>query len=67
MSGKGSTPRPFSVSNQEYSNRWDAIFGRDNDQKDNKTQEVESDRPSDPCNSGSINNSEGQAGQTQTS
>lgn len=27
--GKGSTPRPFSVSNEEYANRWDAIFGRD--------------------------------------
>lgn len=28
MSGKGSAPRPFSVSNEEYANRWDAIFGR---------------------------------------
>ena len=28
--GKGSKPRPFSVSNEEYANRWDAIFGRDN-------------------------------------
>jgi hypothetical protein len=28
-SGKGSSPRPFSVSNEEYANRWDAIFGRD--------------------------------------
>jgi hypothetical protein len=27
--GKGSTPRPFSVSNEDYANRWDAIFGRD--------------------------------------
>jgi len=27
--GKGSAPRPFSVSNQEYAERWDAIFGRD--------------------------------------
>jgi hypothetical protein len=27
--GKGSNPRPFSVSNEEYSKRWDAIFGRD--------------------------------------
>ena len=26
--GKGSAPRPFSVSNEEYANRWDAIFGR---------------------------------------
>jgi hypothetical protein len=29
MSGKGSSPRPFSVSQEEYANRWDAIFGRD--------------------------------------
>lgn len=27
--GKGSAPRPFSVSNEEYAARWDAIFGRD--------------------------------------
>jgi hypothetical protein len=27
--GKGSSPRPYSVSNEEYINRWDAIFGRD--------------------------------------
>ena len=26
---KGSRPRPFSVSQSEYDNRWDAIFGRD--------------------------------------
>ena len=27
--GKGSKPRPFSVANEEYATRWDAIFGRD--------------------------------------
>lgn len=27
--GKGSKPRPFSVSHDEWSNRWDAIFARD--------------------------------------
>ena len=27
--GKGSKPRPFSVSQKEYDERWDAIFGRD--------------------------------------
>ena len=27
--GKGSSPRPISVSNEDYANRWDAIFGRD--------------------------------------
>ena len=60
---KGSTQRPFQVSNEEYSNRWDAIFGRDNE-KENKEKALESDRPSDPCNSGSSDNPEGQAGQT---
>ena len=27
--GKGSRARPYSVTQQEYDNRWDAIFGRD--------------------------------------
>ena len=27
--GKGSAPRPFSVSQEEYNNRWDIIFSRD--------------------------------------
>jgi hypothetical protein len=27
--GKGSKPRPFCVSQEEYDNRWDNIFGRD--------------------------------------
>ena len=27
--GKGSKPRPFSVAQEEYNNRWDAIFARD--------------------------------------
>lgn len=27
--GKGSKPRPFSISHQEWMTRWDAIFGRD--------------------------------------
>lgn len=30
--GKGSSPRPFSVSQAEYDARWDAIFGRDLDE-----------------------------------
>lgn len=40
MSGKGSSPRPFSVSDEEYANRWDAIFGRDQ-----KTPEVTPEEP----------------------
>ena len=27
--GKGDKPRPFSVTQEEYDNRWDLIFGRD--------------------------------------
>ena len=27
--GKGSAPRPFEISSEEYASRWDAIFGRD--------------------------------------
>ncbi len=27
--GKGSKPRPLSVSKEEYEKRWDVIFGRD--------------------------------------
>lgn len=26
--GKGSKPRPFSITEQEYADRWSAIFGR---------------------------------------
>ena len=32
--GKGSRPRPFSVSDEEYAKRWDLIFGRDLDKKE---------------------------------
>ena len=60
---KGSTQRPFSVSNEEYSNRWDAIFGKDNEKK-NEAQNLESDRPDHAQHSGGSDNSKGQAGQT---
>ena len=64
--GKGSTQRPFSVSNQEYENRWNAIFGKDNEKK-NETQSLESDRPDTARNNRSSDNPEGQVGQAQTS
>ena len=31
--GKGSKPRPFSITEQEYADRWNAIFGRDKAEK----------------------------------
>ena len=34
--GKGSSPRPFSVTNEEYAQRWDMIFSRDQKEKDKR-------------------------------
>jgi hypothetical protein len=34
--GKGSKPRPLSVSEEEYATRWDAIFGRDQPNPDSE-------------------------------
>lgn len=36
--GKGSSPRPFSISQEEYDNRWDHIFSRDLKEKKNDEQ-----------------------------
>ena len=38
--GKGCKPRPFSVSQEEYDNRWDAIFNKD--KKEEESIEVDS-------------------------
>ena len=61
--GKGSSPRPFSVSNQEYQNRWDAIFGRDNDQKKNQTQDLGTARPDSARSDRGSDNSKTDSGQ----
>lgn len=45
--GKGSAPRPFSVSQAEYDTRWDAIFSRDLKEGGEVTEEVDID-PEDP-------------------
>ena len=48
--GKGSAPRPYSVTQEEYDNRWDAIFGRnktvteessDTEDEDNEENELD--------------------------
>jgi len=40
---KGSSPRPFSISHDEWINRWDAIFGRDLQEKlaDDQSAEID--------------------------
>ena len=65
--GKGSTPRKFSVSNEEYSSRWDAIFGKDNEKKNETQGVVNTHKHDNPCDSGSSDNSQREIGQTQTS
>jgi len=39
--GKGSSPRPFSVSQAEYDARWDAIFSRDLKEEEPEIEEEE--------------------------
>ena len=34
--GKGSTQRPRSIADEEWANRWDAIFGRDKQEQPKK-------------------------------
>jgi hypothetical protein len=47
--GKGSAQRPRSIADEEWSNRWDAIFGRDKpkqpeEQSNDKVAEQDADR-----------------------
>jgi hypothetical protein len=37
--GKGCKPRPFSVTQEEYDNRWDLIFGREKKTEEEKFDE----------------------------
>jgi hypothetical protein len=39
--GKGSSPRPFSVSQEEFDNRWDNIFKKDKDMQIRVKEDVE--------------------------
>ena len=44
--GKGSAPRPYSVTQEEYDNRWEAIFGRgkevvEEDDEENEDNELD--------------------------
>jgi hypothetical protein len=39
--GKGSGSRPRQVSNEDYANRWDAIFQRDKDKEEPRGKALE--------------------------
>lgn len=62
---KGSAPRPFKVTNEEYSNRWDAIFGRDNEKTNSTKKNLESGESDRSCDGGRCDNSETPSGQTE--
>ncbi len=47
--GKGSKPRPYSVSQDEFGSNWDRIFGKKNENQDNETSEANQ-----PAESGSV-------------
>ena len=42
--GKGSTPRPFNVDYDTFSNNWDRIFGKDKRKSDVELQKPEQDK-----------------------
>ena len=44
--GKGSRPRPISISQEEYNSRWDAIFGRDLEEKEKNREKTDGASPS---------------------
>jgi hypothetical protein len=54
--GKGSAPRPFSVSQKEYEARWDAIFSRDGlndtmtDENNSKSTDSQKDKQEESAN-----------------
>jgi hypothetical protein len=42
--GKGSKPRPFNITQEEYDNRWDTIFQRDLPKTEEKVEEVKNEK-----------------------
>ena len=48
--GKGSKPSPFSVSNEEYASRWDAIFQRDREEDLRSNEETQESKENEDSN-----------------
>ena len=49
MSGKGSAPRPFSVSDDEYGASWERIFRKDKEGQGESQPELNSERREPDC------------------
>lgn len=48
--GKGSTQRPRSIADEEWAQRWDAIFGRDKEQSNQQEKQDDEVVKPDPAN-----------------
>lgn len=42
--GKGCKPRPFSVTQEEYDNRWDAIFNKNKEDEEQTVEDTEEEK-----------------------
>ena len=54
MSGKGSSPRPYSVDRKTFEDNWDKIFGKKKIQKKNKKLAKQQDKIYNQTNAGII-------------
>lgn len=45
MNGKGSRPRPFSVSGEEYASNWERTFGKKDESSQKQEQPVANTQP----------------------
>ena len=63
---KGSAPRPFQVANEEYAKRWDLIFGRDNEEK-NEPKALDADQSPASCDLGGSDHRNKSVGQAENS
>ena len=48
--GKGSSPRPFSVTHDEYAKRWETIFGHKKNQEQQKQEQTQQENKSENKN-----------------
>jgi len=46
--GKGCAPRPYSVPKEQFSNSWDAIFGKKNKEENKEVPKDEEAQPENP-------------------
>jgi hypothetical protein len=53
--GKGSRPRPFAVTQEEYATRWDVIFSRDKISKEIQAEKQQQEKAQEKNNTEQVN------------